>query len=83
MNRFLGRSIILMALCAPMAGCLTSAERLATRNNERCTNRGFQPNTKDFNDCLIQLDNEHDSRMQARRQEMLEKSAVPSSNRGY
>jgi hypothetical protein len=77
------RSILLLCLCVLVSGCITSAEQVAARNNERCTNRGLQPDTKNFNDCLTQLDNERDARMQARRQEMLEKSAIPSSNRGY
>ena len=44
--------------------------------------RGYQPETPDFNACLQRVDNEHDSRMQTRRQEMLEKSGAPNLNRG-
>jgi hypothetical protein len=77
------RSIVGLALCALVTGCITSAEQQAQRNEERCVARGYQPNTKDFNDCLTRVETERDLRMQSRRQEMLEKTGIPSSNRGY
>jgi hypothetical protein len=77
------RPILMLALCALTTGCITSAEQQAQRNEERCAARGYQPNTDAFKDCLVRLDTERELRMQTRRQEMLERSAVPSSNRGY
>jgi hypothetical protein len=32
---------------------------------------------------MVRIDTERELRIQTRRQEMLEKSAIPSSNRGY
>jgi hypothetical protein len=83
MTRTLSRSILLLALGLPMAGCITTAEQVAQRNNERCAERGYQPNTDAFSDCLVRLDSERDARMQARHRELTEKSGAPSLNRGY
>ena len=83
MTRSFGRPLLVLALCALTAGCITSAEQQAQRNEERCTARGYQPNTDAFKDCMVRIDTERELRMQTRRQEMLEKSAIPSSNRGY
>ncbi len=83
MTRSFGRSFLVLALCALGTGCITSAEQQAQRNEERCAARGFQPNTDAFKDCMVRIDTERELRMQTRRQEMLEKSAIPSSNRGY
>jgi hypothetical protein len=77
------RSLLALALCVLTTGCLTSAEQQAARNNERCAARGYQPDTDAFKDCLVRLDTERELRIQTRRQEMLERTAIPSSNRGY
>ena len=78
----LSRSILALALCALTTGCITSAEQIAERNNQRCVARGYQPDTKDFNDCLARVETERSLRMQSRHQEIIERSAVPPSNRG-
>jgi hypothetical protein len=83
MTRTLSRSILLLALGLPMAGCITTAEQVAQRNNERCAERGYQPKTDAFADCLVRLDSERDARLQARHREVTEKSGAPSLNRGY
>jgi hypothetical protein len=72
------RSILLLALSLLVAGC-ASTEQLAQRNNERCANRGFQPNTDDFKNCLVQIETERQVRLDARHREMTEKSASPFS----
>ena len=82
MTRSLCRLSLLLALSQLVTGCITSAEQQAERNNERCAARGYKPDTKDFNDCLSRVETERELRMQTRRQEMLEKTAIPSSNRG-
>jgi hypothetical protein len=82
MRHALQRCALALALCLVAAGCITTAERAAQRNNERCAARGHQPNTKGFNDCLGQLDNERDARREAGRREMIERSAAPPLNRG-
>ena len=70
------RPFLLLSLTLLVAGC-ASAEQLAQRDNERCTARGLQPETKDFNDCLAQLENERVARRDARHREQIEKSANP------
>ena len=45
--------------------------------------RGYQPNTDAFKDCVVRLDTERTVRMDQRHREAVEKSAIPSSNRGY
>jgi hypothetical protein len=76
------RFILLSILAALLAGC-TSAKDVAQRNEERCLARGLQPKTDAYQECLNQLDNERDRRMETRRRELLEQSAAPPSNRGY
>ncbi len=70
------RSILLLTLGLLLAGC-ASTEQIAQRNNQRCVNRGYQPGTPDFNKCLDLVDNERQSRVDARRQEWMEKSGSP------
>jgi hypothetical protein len=83
MTRFFGRPILALALCALTAGCITTAEQQAKRNEERCVERGYQPKSDAFNDCIVRLDTDRTVRMDQRHREAVEKSAIPSSNRGY
>jgi hypothetical protein len=76
------RFILLSLFAALLAGC-TSAKDVAQRNEERCLARGLQPKTDNFQNCINQLENERDTRMETRRREQLEQSAAPPSNRGY
>ena len=78
-----GRPILVLALCALVAGCITTAEQQAQRNEERCVERGYQPKSDAFADCLVRLETDKTVRMDQRHREMVEKSAIPSSNRGY
>jgi hypothetical protein len=77
------RFILLSLLGALLAGCGTSAEQLAQRNEERCQARGYQPKTDAFADCVTRLESERSLRGEQRRRELLEQSAAPPSNRGY
>ena len=77
------RSIVALTLCALAAGCITTAEQQAKRNEERCVERGYQPKSDAFNDCIVRLETDKTIRMDQRHREAVEKSAVPSSNRGY
>jgi hypothetical protein len=72
------RSILLLALCLLVAGCASTAQ-LAQRDSERCAARGFQPNSDDFKNCLVQLETERQVRLDARNREMAERSASPFS----
>jgi hypothetical protein len=66
-----------------VTGCITSAEQVAQRNNERCLERGYQPMTDAFSDCLVRLESERDRRIEARRREMMEAPPSPPISRGY
>ena len=83
MIRSFGRPILVLALCALATGCITTAEQQAQRDEERCVERGYQPKTDAFADCLVRLETDKTVRMDQRHREMVEKSAVPSANRGY
>ena len=83
MTRSFARPILALTLCALVAGCITTAEQQAKRNEERCVERGYQPKSDAFNDCIVRLDTERTVRMDQRHREAIEKSAIPSSNRGY
>lgn len=74
--------LLLTVLAASLAAC-TSAKDIEARNEERCQARGFEPNSKLYNDCLSQLEAERSARMEQRRREALEKPAIPPLNRGY
>jgi hypothetical protein len=76
------RSALALALCLLAAGCITTAEQIAERNNQRCTARGYQPNTKEFSDCIAQLETDRSLRLQARHREVVERSAIPPMNDG-
>jgi hypothetical protein len=84
MSNFFRRSIVVLALGPLVTGCLTtSPEQQAKLNEERCLNRGYKPGTDGFSDCVVRVDSERDTRLQARHREAVEKSGIPSSNRGY
>lgn len=72
-----GRLISVLALGATLAGCITSAEQVAQRNEERCTARGYQPKTDAFNDCIVRLEGESQARRDARHREAVERTTVP------
>ena len=77
------RSLLLLSiLAALLAGC-ASAKDIAARNQERCQARGLEPKTDRYEECLRQLENERDARMESRRREQLEQPAIPPANRGY
>jgi len=83
MTRSFGRPVLALMLCALATGCITTAEQQAKRNEERCVERGYQPKSDAFNDCIVRLDTERTLRMDQRHREVVEKSAMPSANRGY
>jgi len=83
MTRSIGRPILALTLCALVAGCITTAEQQAKRAEERCVERGYQPKSDAFNDCIVRLETDKTIRMDQRHREAVEKSAIPSSNRGY
>jgi hypothetical protein len=71
------RSIAVLILGLLLAGCITTAEQQAQRNQERCTARGYQPKTDAFNDCIVRLENESEARRDARHRETVERTTVP------
>jgi hypothetical protein len=58
------------------AGCATSAQ-LAQRDEQRCIDRGYQPKTDAFADCVVRMGNDRDARTEARRREMVETPYIP------
>jgi hypothetical protein len=78
------RSILVVALCLLAAGCITTAEQVAKRNEDRCVARGYQPDTDGFKDCLVRVESDRSQRMENNRREALEKPDNPTTNtRGY
>ena len=77
------RSFLLLSLLAASLAACTSTKDIEARNEQRCQARGFEPNSKLYNDCLSQLEAERSSRMEQRRREALEQPAIPQLNRGY
>jgi hypothetical protein len=72
----------LLLLAASLAAC-TSAKDIEARNEARCQARGLEPNTKNYEDCMRQVDAERSARMEQRRREQVETPYVPPLNRGY
>ena len=69
-----------LALLAPLlAGCLTSTPQVTQSNDARCAARGHKPDTAAFSDCIASLESVRERRMDARRNEMLERSNVPAA----
>jgi hypothetical protein len=84
MTCFFSRSILALALATLVAGCITTAEQQAQRNEERCAARGYQPKTDPFNDCMLRIESERSQRMESNRRFQLEKSDNPTTaNRGF
>ena len=79
------RSILLLAISVLATSCssLMTPEQLAQRNEERCTQRGYQPKTDAFADCIVRLETERDDRLRSVHREAVERNGIPSSNRGY
>jgi len=77
------RTLLLLSLLAVTLAACASAKDLEARNEQRCTARGLEPNTKNYEDCMISLEAERSARMEQRRREALEKPAIPQINRGY
>ena len=77
------RSLLLLSLLAVTLAACASAKDIEARNEARCQARGLQPNTKNYEDCMTQVETERTTRMEQRRREQLEQPAIPPLNRGY
>ena len=77
------RSLLLLSLLAVTLAACASAKDVEARNEARCQARGLEPNTKNYNDCLTQIEAERSARMEQRRREQIEQTYVPPLNRGY
>jgi hypothetical protein len=79
----LSARLFAVAMLAPLlGGCLTSSsgQQAAVQSfEERCAARGHKPESQAFNDCLAQLEAPRERRMNERRNEMLERSNMPSA----
>lgn len=74
--------LLLTVLAASLAACASAKDNEA-RDEARCQARGLEPNTKNYEECMRQVDAERSARMEQRRREALEKPAIPQINRGY
>jgi hypothetical protein len=75
MTSTFSRLIFLFALCALAAACATSPEQQAQRDEERCTARGYKPQTKQHDDCVVGLGSSRDARLQRQHRELVERPA--------
>jgi hypothetical protein len=69
------RIFFLLALSGLVAGCALSAEQQRARDDERCTARGYKPQTKEHDDCATGLAASRDVREQRRHRELVERPA--------
>jgi hypothetical protein len=74
MTSTLSRFIALPLLCL-VAACTTSPEQQTARDEQRCTERGYKPQTKEHDNCVVGLASSRDSRMQQRHRELVERPA--------
>ena len=67
---------MLSVLTGLAAGCTTSPEQQAASDEQRCTARGYKPQTKEHDDCVTGLASSRDARMQQRHRELVERPAA-------
>jgi len=75
------RSIVVLVLSALIAACAMTAEQQAARDDERCTARGLQPQSKAHDDCVTGLQASRDSRSQQRHRDLVEQRAPTYGSR--
>ena len=76
MTSAFSRLIFLSALCGLVAACATSPEQQAATRRKRCTARGYKPQTKEHDECVIGLASSRDARMQRQHRELVERPAA-------
>jgi hypothetical protein len=69
------RSIVVLVLSALIAACAMTAEQQTARDDERCTARGLQPQSKAHDDCVLGLRASRDTREQQRHRDLVEQRA--------
>ena len=75
MTSTLCRAIFVSVLTGFVAACAVTAEQQAARDDERCTARGYKPQTKEHDDCVTGLAASRDVREQRRHRELVERPA--------
>ena len=73
------RLLTLAVLVPLLAGCLTSGPQVTQSNEDRCPARGHKPDSKAFSDCIASFESVRERKMDARRNEMLERSNMPAA----
>jgi hypothetical protein len=73
------RLLTLAVLVPLLAGCLTSGPQVTQSNEDRCAARGHKPDSKAFSDCIASFESVRERKMDARRNEMLERSNMPAA----
>jgi hypothetical protein len=69
------RIVCLLMLGGLIAACTTSPEQQTARDEQRCTERGYKPQTKQHDDCVVGLAASRDVRMQRQHRELVERPA--------
>jgi hypothetical protein len=69
------RSIVVLMLSGLVAACAMTAEQQVARDDERCTARGLQPQSKAHDECVSGLQRQRDTRMQQRHRDLVEQRA--------
>jgi hypothetical protein len=69
------RSIVVLTLTGLVAACAMTAEQQTARDDERCTARGLQPQSKAHDDCVLGLRASRDTREQQRHRDLVEQRA--------
>jgi len=75
------RSIVALTLSALIAACAMTAEQQTARDDERCTARGLQPQSKGHDDCVLGLRASRDTREQQRHRDLVEQRAPTYGSR--
>jgi hypothetical protein len=76
---YTSRFLVLALLAPVVAGCLTSSPQVSQSNEDRCAARGHKPDSKAFSDCIASFESVRERKMDARRNEMLERSNMPAA----
>ena len=80
-SSFLRAALVLSMLTGLVAACATSPEQQAQRDDDRCTERGYKPQTKQHDDCVMGLAASRDARMQRQHRELVERPAPTYGSR--
>ena len=74
------RPLLTLAVLVPSSRAASPPAPQVTQSNEdRCAARGHKPDSKAFSDCIASFESVRERKMDARRNEMLERSNMPAA----